>query len=239
MDRQHRRNLKHDKFVDEIGSLSSRARENQRLLLTVAASAVLIAVLAYGIYFYRSNREDKAQQALAQAIETIESPLVTPPTPDAPANPAAKFKTEAERTAAAEKQFKDVETNHGGTDAADVASLYLARIASDRGDLAGARTRLQKFVSDHPKHLLVAGARYSLYRLRIDNGEAPQVAQELQAEIGKSEPNLPPDSLLALLAHAWDVQGNADKTKDAYRRIVTEFPESPYALEAQRHIGPA
>jgi TolA-binding protein len=65
------------------------------------------------------------------------------------------------------------------------------------------------------------------------------VAQELQAEIGKSEPNLPPDALLALLAHAWDAQGNAQKTKEAYRRITTEYPESPYALEAQRRMGPA
>ena len=237
MDRQHRRDLKHDKFVDEIGSLSTRARENQRLLLTITAAVVIVAILAYGIYFYRSTREQKGQQALAKAIETIESPLL--PAPGAQPAPDAKFKTAAERTAAAERQFKDVEASYGGTDAADVGSLYLARMAADKGDLASARTRLQKFVSDHPKDLLVTGARYSLYRLRIDNGEAPQVAQELQAEISKPEPGLPPDSLLALLAHAWDVQGNAEKTKEAYRRIVTEFPDSPYALEAQRRMGPA
>jgi len=237
MDRQHRRDLKHDKFVDEVGSLSTRARENQRLLLTIAGAAILIAVLAYGIYFYRSNREQKAQQALAAAIETIESPLL--PAPGAQPVPGAKFKTEAERSAAADKQFKDVESKYSGSDAADVASLYLARIAADKGDLTTAKSRLQAFVSDHPKHLLVAGARYSLYRLRIDNGEASQVAMELQAEVNKPEPPLPADSILALMAHAYDVQGNAAKTKETYRRIVTEFPDSPYALEAQRKIGPA
>src|SRR5438270_6547342 len=206
MDRQQRRDLKHDKFVDEIGSLSTRARENQRLLFTIGAAAIVLAVLAYGIYFYRSNREDKAQLALGAAIDTMESPLL--PAPGSAPVPGAKFKTEAERTAAAEKQFKDVETSYGGTDAADVASLYLARIAADRGDVASARTRLQKFISDHPKHVLVAGARYSLYRLRIDGGEAPQAAQELQAEIGRPDPSPPADSLLALLAHSFDVQGN-------------------------------
>jgi len=237
MDRQQRRDLKHDKFVDEIGSLSARARENQRLLFTVAGAAVIIAVLAYGIYFYRSNHEEKAQVALGAAIETMESPLL--PAPGAQPVPGAKFKTEAERTAAAEKQFKDVEASYSGTDAADVASLYEARIAADKGDVASARTRLQKFVNDHPKHVLVAGARYSLYRLRIDGGEAPQVAQELQAELGKSDSSLPADSLLALLAHAWDVQGNSQKSKETNRRIVTEFPDSPYAIDAQRKMGPA
>src|SRR5438045_291554 len=147
MDRQQRRNLKHDKFVDEVGSLSARARENQRLLLTITAAAVLIAVLAYGIYFYRSNREQKAQIALGMAIETIESPLL--PAPGAQPIPGAKFKTEPARTAAAEQQFKDVETSYGGTDAADVASLYLARIAADNGELPTARTRLQKLIIAH------------------------------------------------------------------------------------------
>jgi TolA-binding protein len=237
MDRQQRRDLKHDRFVDEIGSLSTRARENQRLLLTITAGAVILAVLAYGIYFYRSNREQKAQAALGAAMDTMESPLL--PAAGAAPVPNAKFKTEADRTAAAEKQFKNVEASYGGTDAADVASLYLARIAADKGDIPSARARLQKFISDHPKHLLVAGARYSLYRLRIDGGEAPQAAQELQAELGKSDPVLPADSLLALLAHAWDVQGNSQKSKETYRRIVTEFPDSPYVIDAQRKMGPA
>ncbi|MGA8807824.1 MAG: tetratricopeptide repeat protein [Thermoanaerobaculia bacterium] len=237
MDRQQRRDLKHDKFVDEIGSLSTRAKENQRVLFTIAAAAVLLAVLGYGIYFYRANREEKAQIALGAAIDTMESPLLA--APGAQPVPGAKFKTEPERTAAAEKQFKDVETAHGGTDAADVASLYLARIAADKGDVPSARTRLQKFVSDHPKHVLVAGARYSLYRLRIDGGEAPQVAQELQTEIAKPDPLLPADSLLALLAHSFDVQGNSQKSRETYRRIATEFPDSPYAIDAQRKMGPA
>lgn len=237
MDRQQRRNLKHDKFVDEIGSLSTRARENQRLLYLIAGGAVVLAVLVYGIFFYRSNREEKAQQDLSTAIDTIDSPLMA--APGGQPVPNARFKTEAERTAAAEKQFRTVTSNYSGTDASEVATLYLARIQASKGDVAGARTMLQEFVNRNPKHLLVKGARYSLYQMRIDNGEAPQVAQELQAEISKSEPSLPADSLLSLLAHDFEVQGNPEKTKETYRRIVTEFPDSPYALEAQRKIGPA
>lgn len=237
MDRQHRRDLKHDKFVDEVGTLSIRARENQRLLLIITCAVVALAVLSYGIYFWRSSREDKGQVALGKAIETIESPLVPPP--GGQPVPNAKFKTDAERQAAAEKQFKEVETKFSGTDAADVAGLYLARLEALHGNTASARKRLEHFADEHPKHLLVGGARFSLYQLRIDAGEAPQVAQELQAQIGKSDSILPSDTLLVLLAHAYDAQGNADKSKETYRRISTEFPDSPYAIEAQRRAGPA
>jgi TolA-binding protein len=235
MDRQHRRELKHDRFVDEIGVLSTRARENQRVLVSLAVGALVVALVTYGVYFYRSNQERKAQDLLAAAIDTIESPLVTPNQP----NPKAKFKTEAERSAAAEKQFKDLKAKYSGTDAADVADLYLARISAGRGDVAGARKLLQNFIQDHPKHLLVGGARYSLYQMRIESGEAQQVMTELDAELAKKDPVLPQDSLLVLLAHSYEVQGNDQKSRDTYKRIVTEYPDSPFALEAQRRVGPA
>lgn len=237
MRREHRRELKHDKFVDEVGTWSSKARDNQRLLLLIAVAVVALAIAAYGTLLYRSSREQRAQEALSPAIETIDSPLMPPA--GGQAAPGAKFKTEAERNAAAEKQFKDVQNKFGGTDAADVAKLYLARISVARGDVNTARRLLSDFIRDHPQHLLVGSARFSLYQLRIENGEAPQVVNELTAEIAKTDPVLPTDTLLVLLAHAYDTQGNLDKSKETYRRIITEFPDSPYALEAQRRVGSA
>ncbi|HEV8657177.1 MAG TPA: tetratricopeptide repeat protein [Thermoanaerobaculia bacterium] len=215
--------------------MSTRARENQRVLVSLAVGALLVALVTYGVYFYRSNQERKAQDMLAAAIDTIESPLVTPNQP----NPQAKFKSEAERSAAAEKQFKDVKAKYSGTDAADVADLYLARISASRGDVSGARKLLQNFIQEHPQHLLVGGARYSLYQMRIESGEAQQVTSELNAELAKKDPVLPADSLLVLLAHSYEVQGNDQKSRDTYKRIVTEYPDSPFALEAQRRVGPA
>jgi len=238
MDRQHRRDLKHDKFVDEVGNLTTRARENQRLLVMLTAAVVILAVIGYGIYFYRSNREQKGQVALGAAIDTIDSPLVQAGTP----NPDAKFKTEAERTEKSEALFKDVQKDYSGTNAADVANIYLARIAASKNDVATARKLLTDFVSDHPKHLLVGAARYSLYQIRIGNGEAPQIVIELNAELAKTADqgqSLPPDTLLALLAQAYDAQGNSEKSKETYRRIATQYPDSPYAIDAQRRVGSA
>ncbi|HEX8255379.1 MAG TPA: tetratricopeptide repeat protein [Thermoanaerobaculia bacterium] len=238
MDRQHRHDLKHDKFVDEIGVLSSKARANQRLLLAIAGSIVAIALIAYGVYFFRSNREQNAQQALATAIETFDAPIGDAPAGQpVPAGP--RFKTEPERTAAAEKQFKDVQAQFSGSDASDVAGLYLARIAMNRGDAATARKALEEFVDDHDDHILVGTARYSLYQLRLENGEAAQVVNELQGEVDKTDAALPQDAMLALLAQAYEVQGNRERSLEAYRRLASDFPDSPYALDAQRRIGTA
>jgi tetratricopeptide (TPR) repeat protein len=236
MDRQHRHDLKHDKFVDEIGVLSSKARENQRGLLLLAGGLLAVAVIAYGIFFYRGNREENAQQALSVAIETFDAPVGEAPAGQTQTGP--RFKTEPEKLTAAEKQFKDVQSNYSGTDAADVAGLYLARMAAARGDTKTARPLLEAFIDDHQDHILVGAARFSLYQMRIENGEAAQVATELNGELAKTEDTvLPADSLLVLLAQAYDAQGQADKSLEAYRRITTEFPQSPFAMEAQRRVG--
>ena len=136
MDRQHRHDLKHDKFVDEIGALSSKALENQRLILSIVGAIVVIALVVSGIVFYRNTQEKKAQAALAMAIEAIESPLLPEkPAPGQQVPPNAKYKTEAERTAAAEKLFKEVQTKYPGSDAADVSGFYVGRIAAARGNV--------------------------------------------------------------------------------------------------------
>lgn len=216
MDRQHRHDLKHDKFVDEIGALSSRARANQRLLLTIGLGFIVLAAAIYGFLFYKNRQEEKAQLALAAAIDTIEAPVgEAQPQSD---QPAPKYKTAAERDAAAEKEFRAVKSNYSSTDAADIAGLYLARMAVTKGDIAGARKGLEEFIDDHGDHpLLGASARYSLYQLRIENGEAAQVATEINAELTKEDPVLPGDALLVLLAQAYDVQGNTAKAREAYR----------------------
>ena len=220
-----------------MGSQWTRARENQRVIYLAIAGIAIVAIAVYGFFFYRSTREQRAQDALSAAIATVDSPLL--PQAGGQPIPGAKFKTDADRTAAAEKQFKDVQAKFSGTDAADIAGLYLARFDASHGDVATARQLLQHFIADHPNHVLVGSARFSLYQLRIETGEAGAVANELQAEISKPTPALPPDTLLMLLAHAYDAQGNGAKSKDAYKRIATEYPDSPYALEAQRRVGPA
>ena len=238
MDRQHRHDLKHDKFVDEIGVLSGKARDNQRILLFLAGGLIALAAIVYGVFFYLGNKEDNAQEALAVAIETFDAPVGDPPAGQpAPPQTGPRFKTEAEKTAAAEKQFNDVQSKYSGTDASDVAGLYLARIAASRGDTKTARPLLEAFVKDQDDHLLASAARFSLYQMRIEGGEAAQVAVELNAELAKEEPALPGDSLLVLLAQAYDAQGDPTKSREAYRRITNEFPESPYVIEAQRRVG--
>jgi len=232
MDRSTRHQIKHDKFVDDMGEAYKFAGSHRRMILAVIAGIAAIAIVSYGVLVYRARREQDAQAKLAEAIRILETPVTQPgATPD-PSTPS--FKSEQERTAKAEPLLQELSKNYAGSDAADVADLYLAQIASNRGDIAGAKEKLQRFVREHRDHILAGTAQLSLMELRIASDPAGDVVTELESQLKSEDSVLPKDSLLSLLARTHEMAGNQVKAAEAYQRLINEYPDSAYALEAQR-----
>ncbi len=50
---------------------------------------------------------------------------------------------------------------------------------------------------------------------------------------------LPADVILYQLALTYDALGKGDDARATWRRIVDEYPQSPYIADAQREAGPA
>jgi hypothetical protein len=131
VDKISRKDLKHDRFVDEMAVFYSYVQRQRRNILLAIGGIVLLAAIVGAVWGYRGHREAVAQAKLAAAIEVIEG-QVGPPTPG---SNIPTYKSEDEKIARATPMFQDVVSHHGGTDAADVAELYLARIAASRGDV--------------------------------------------------------------------------------------------------------
>lgn len=235
-DRLNRKDLKHDKFVEDVGSAYTFARANRSQLLGALLGVLALALLTAGFIAYRARQENRAQSRLAEGIELMNAPVTETRSPEMK---GPVFKTEDEKIAKSEPVFNDVVTKFRGSDAASIADLYLARIAASRGDVASARPRLERFVEDHGDNLLAGPARQSLYELRIQAGEGQKVAGELEAELKKDKPVIPADSILSLLSRAYQNLGNSAKATEMNRRIITEYPDSPYFLDAQRKLPPA
>lgn len=233
-DRLKRKDIKHDKFVDEMGTVYSSIRTNWFKLLGLAIGLIVLLGAIMAVFAYRNRQEASAQDKLAAAIETIETRVGDPTTPATAAN---KFKTEAEKNARAEQQFKEIVEKFDGSYAADVAGIYLARLEAARGDVPTATKRLREFLAEHPDHLLAGGVKMSLYELDLASGDAKKVIGEMEKELSGAKGAVPTESLLSLLARAYEITGDQAKAKDMYRRITTEFPDSPYALDAQRKVA--
>ncbi len=233
-DRFSRKEIKHDKFVEEMETAYAVARRNAPVVLWSVVGALVLIVAIVAFTLWRTRQESAAQKRLAEGIRTIEAPVAVPGETTAPA--PGTYASEQEKIAKAEPVFREVADKYGSSDAADVASLYLARIEIGRGDTKAARGKLEAFIDGHPDHLLAQAARVSLVDLRLAAGEAQQVIADLEKDVASTEGQLPQDVALTLLARAYETARQPQKARDAYQRIVNEYPDSPYTLEAQRKL---
>jgi TolA-binding protein len=226
-----RHDIRHDKFVEEVNSFYDTMRENATRF--IGAVIVLLALfgIAYAVYAYRSHQESVAQKQLALAIDIMISPVGA----QQPGAPASKYRTEAEKIAKAQPILAEVAKKRG-TDAADIAELYIASLAAQKGDVAGAQKRLEAFIKDHPKSILAGSARMSLYDLKLASGDPKDVIFDLERELKNEKSTLPKDAILAELAKAYQKTGDEAKARETYQRIITEFPDSAFASDAQRRF---
>lgn len=232
-DHLNRKDLKHDRFVDEMELAYGAMRRNTTRLVLAGVGIIALLAVILGIFAYGRRQEVAAQTLLAEAISTMEKPVSSEP--GAPED--APFKTQDEKIAKAEPLFRQVTDKYGRKDAADIANLYLARIAASRGDLKSAEPKFRDFVDEHSDHLLAGSAQMSLYQIQIGNGKSKEVIADIDKQLASKEPALPKDALLAVLARCHETIGDDAKAKEAYQRIINEYPDSAYAIDAQRKVA--
>lgn len=233
MDRKTRHDIKHDKFLDEIGHAYQVASDHRRALIIGVSVLALLVVGIAAFTIWRGSVEDDAQVLLAEAIETASAEVGE----TAGGTGEETYPTEAERDAAAREKFGLVIAEYGSTDAAEVAKLYLAGYEAREGRTAEALEAFREFSDDYEDNILGLVAEFSEYNLRISAGETEQVIAELETQV--EDPNarvLPLPTVLVMLARAHELEGNMEEAERNWRRITNEFNDSPYALEANRKL---
>lgn len=231
-----RQDMKRNELSTALGKGYDYAESHGRTILMAAGAVLALALLAGIFYMYRNSQAEKANTALAKAIEVYQAPIdPAAPKPDDPVNPI--FADEAARQTKAKALFQELYEKHGSTTAGDVASVYLAQIAMAENQPDRARELWNDFLDDNGEHLLAGQTRVNLIRLDRSQGKGEEVVQTLTAMLDEAEPPLPLDVVLNELA---TTQEELKKTQDAiqsYQRIVDEFPQSPYAREARERIA--
>lgn len=225
--------IRHDRFVEEVNSVYGSFRSNARTFAAVLMGIAVLVGIGCAIWVWRAHKETAAQNRLAEGIAVMQAPVG----PAQPGDTSLHYKTAVEKTAKAEPIFQDVVTNHSGTDAADVADIYIARLAAAKGDLDGARKRYEQFLGDHPRSILAGSAQMSLFELQMSRGQVKPAIDSLEKELKNDDSRLPKDAVLAMLGRAYEQSGDPTRAREMFRRITSEFPESAYAQDAQR-FGP-
>lgn len=238
MDSATREDLKRNELGEAIGAGIHYAEDHKRLLLWGVAGVVGVAVIATGIFFWLSSRKTGANELLTSALQADGGAVVaTGANPADPEKPT--FATEAARRARAKELFTQLDERYGSSKTGRVARLYLAQIALAENDKETAKRLWKSFLEAEPDGALSAAARVNLFKLDREQGRAAEVADELKKMLDQSDKPLPADLILYQLALSYDALGKRDDAKVTYRRIVEEYPQSPYVADAQREAGTA
>lgn len=178
MARITRKELKSDKFAEEVGLTVTFFEEHQQDVIRYGGIGLAVILLVGGFFLYRNHEHAARQEALALAIRVQETPVA-----NVSVSGQTTFPTQEAKDQAAIKAFTDIEAKYSGSDEAQVAEYYLGCIHSDEGKLSEAEKNFLN-VSDHGDKNYASLGKIALAEIyfsdgRIDQGE--KILRDLMA----------------------------------------------------------
>ena len=139
MDRIERKELKHDKFVEQVGQTVEFAAAHRTLFVRIGSAVLALLVLSAGIYYYRQSQHNKRQDALREALRVQNGQVG-----QASNEFFATFPTVEAKEKATEKAWQDLATKYPETDEGYIALFYLGTSNADKGNVAEAEKYLKR-----------------------------------------------------------------------------------------------
>jgi lipopolysaccharide biosynthesis regulator YciM len=174
VDRAHRRELKHDKFVEQVGHSVEYAAEHRQQLIRWGAIGAAALVVIVGTYWYVNHQADVRQSELRDAIRTQQANVGTEQNAF-----VLNFATQADKDKAVEKAFTDIANKYPGKREGQVARFYLGSMNADKGNLAEAEKHW-KIVAESGDAEYASQAKYSLAQLYDAQGRTAEAEKLLR-----------------------------------------------------------
>jgi predicted negative regulator of RcsB-dependent stress response len=217
-----RHQLKEDKFAKGAQEAVHWAGEHGPLLVWTISAVVIAALAVTGILLWTNRQTERANIALSQALQTLETP-VRPA--GLPADPASKsFASSVERGKEAEKELKAIASQFPHTKPGKVAAYLAGTAAIQAGDNSGAEQQLKSAADIGDKNIgaLAKFALANLYRTTNRPGDAAKIYKDLADHPTETVPKGEAQLQLAATYEATDPK----EATTLYQQIKNEGPTS-------------
>jgi TolA-binding protein len=230
-----RHHLKQNEFAETTRRVTEYVVENRRMLSLVLGAVVLVAVVAGAVGYWRGRQADRAGALLAAALATAESPIAPAPTLPGITQQPGTFPTEEARAEATANALNEVIAQYPNTDAATVATYQLGAALLAARKFGEAEQQFRKVV-DGGDDLYAPLARLGLAQTLAAAGKHDE-AIKIYADLAATRDGaLPIDGVLMALARTHLGAGKTQDARAAFQRILDEFPDSPYVVEARQQV---
>jgi predicted negative regulator of RcsB-dependent stress response len=175
VDRAHRQELKHDRFVERVGYTVEYAAEHKHQLIRYTIIGLVALIVGLGVSWYMRSQATARQDALREAIRKQEGQIGPAQSPYLVA-----FATEAEKQKAVDAAWNDLVAKYSGSDEAMIAQYYMGVNAADRGNMQEAEKHL-KVVADSGKDAYASQAKLSLANIYAAQGKTAEAEKLLRS----------------------------------------------------------
>ena len=173
MDRITRKELKSDKFAQEVGHTVDFFEQHRDKVFLYGGVALGVIALILGYWLFSRHQHDVREQALYKAIEVAAAPVGQSEAG------VQSFPTEDARNQQAIKQFSEIASSFGGSAEGDIAEYYLGSILAQQGKFADAEKRFAG-VAEKGNEKYAALAKLSLAQIYFSDGKADQGEKTLR-----------------------------------------------------------
>lgn len=237
MKREERHQAKRNDFATLLDEVAQFAGRNVRQVALVGAAVLVLVLGVVGVKSWLRSRDATGARLLAEMIDTYNAPIT------ASIEDLQAAQTGVPTfTSAAERSRKVIDLAapilEAGAGAARAgALLYRGMAQSDLGLYDEAEASLGEVLSRDAKSLYGSMARLRLARLKESRQKSEEALTLYQAILDDDRGLLPREEGLLGVARCQEALGRKDEAQALYRRLVSEYPDSEYLMEARRHLS--
>ena len=221
-----KKELKQDTLVTTYAQVTNFYYANKKY---IGYGVFALVVLFAAIFIYMNNRRsnnEKAATALGKIYPTYELAIGDP----------AQYKVAIEgQPDRAVMGLKAIVDNYGGTDAGEIARLYLANCYFNTGLIDEAMKQFDKFSGSDK--LLQGSSIAGLAACYEFKKEYEKAGSYFERASGKSTGKYEVPDYLNSAARCYGLAGEKEKAITLYKRLKKEYPNSPFAREVDRFIA--
>jgi tetratricopeptide (TPR) repeat protein len=222
-----RRQLKRNDLVETMGRTVDYVSHHRRgVTETLVAGAAALALVA-GFFLFRAYRENQAGKELSVGLAALETPVAGKP---AAAGAPKTFPNEAARDKEALMHLRRA-ADHPSTTAGRAAALVLAVRTQSSGSV-----EMFAKTARVAKAEVATSAELDAARLLAARGKRTEAIERLTRAINDPASPAPKDALLFALGEIYEDSGSASDARATFKKLVTDYPNSPYRNDARQKI---
>jgi TolA-binding protein len=239
-----KRTERHRLKENEVALSVARARETfdlyRKPIIGAVIAVVALIVIVAAIVVWRQQVDEKSRTLLTEAMAIESAPVAqaaapgqtTPP----PAEPGSYPNEQAKRQAALQKYLAAAGA-YPSSPAGIAARYHAASILALMGRSADALKQYQEVVDRVGSGSLYGEmAKLGVADVEASTGQYDKAIAKYSELASSKDAKLPVEGVLMQMGRAYQDKGSTADAKKTFKRIVDEFPQSPYAAAARKEL---